>query len=171
MEHPWLFLFFFPRLVRVLCKMSCRGPLCFLGGHWIMFLWGGTVLWLWTWSINWYRKANWDLFLQKLPGLWVSHQCVSTCYPTPILSSLFLSPWRHIEFISTLVISRGLNVEPDRILESPLCLQISLMPHLRSWMRGKCQNQKGEIYLPASPLLTACLPLHLLSTTCSNFCP
>lgn len=82
MKHPWLFPSFLPRLVRVLCKMSRRGPLCFPGGHWIMFLRGGTVLWLWTWSTHWHRKANWDLFLQKLPGLWVSHQCVSTCYPT-----------------------------------------------------------------------------------------
>lgn len=79
---------FFFRLIRVLCKMSRRGPLCFPGGHWIVFLWGGTILWLWTWSTHWYRKVNWDIFLQKLPGLWVSYQCVSTYSPPPILSIL-----------------------------------------------------------------------------------
>lgn len=45
-------------LVRVLCKMSGRGSLCFPGGHWIVFLWSGAVLWMWTRSSHWYRKAN-----------------------------------------------------------------------------------------------------------------
>ena len=100
-EHTWLFPFFFPRLVGVLCKMSCRGPLCFLGGHRVVFLWGGTVLWLWTWSTHWHRKANWDLFLQKLPGLWVSHQCVSTCPTWTLLSfCLFLETYRTHQYLN-----------------------------------------------------------------------